>query len=301
MIMKDQSTIESTLCQQNSEIKGSWKYSFDGNFFDRIDSEEKAYWLGFMYADGCVYSDGRKIHSITLKLSIKDEEHLFRFKTSLRSNHSIKRRTRISSFPNGSKKELTSSILRITSKKMFLDLVRHGCVPAKSLILKFPENLSPHLINHFVRGYFDGDGSVSMTGRCKQFTLLGTLHILEAIQSLLITHCGVSKTKIHKKNNIFYLSYGGNKNVKKIGHYLYQNATVWLSRKRDVFDFEVPLEGRSGENNPAYDASIYTFENKETSERFQGTQFEFKTKYGLSDASRLIYRHRKTYKGWSLV
>lgn len=48
---------------------------------------------------------------------------------------------------------------------MFGDLSKHGCVPNKSLILKFPTTLPNELVNDFIRGYFDGDGSVYINNK----------------------------------------------------------------------------------------------------------------------------------------
>ena len=70
------------------------KYSYDSNFFEKIDSEAKAYWLGFLYADGYIhrnYKNG-KIKSMSLELSLKSEDraHLENFLRDIRSNVPIK-------------------------------------------------------------------------------------------------------------------------------------------------------------------------------------------------------------------
>ena len=291
---------------KNSGIKlrGNHKYTFDENFFEIINTEEKAYWLGFLYADGGVYTDGYKIHSITIKLSIKDKEHLIKFRNSLNSNHNIKEQTRLSKFPNGTEKILTSCILRITSIKMFNDLLKCGCIPNKSLILKFPSNkiLPCYLLNHFIRGYFDGDGSISISNRNKQFTMLGTQNFLEWVRRILIKKCNLSNTSaaVCKKNKIYYLHYGGNIQINRIKYFLYKNASVWMDRKKNIFDIEIIKQSKKGNLNPSYNKTIYTFKNIKTLETFIGTQFDLRTKYNVNRVSCLIHGNRKKCNGWIL-
>lgn len=147
----------------------------DENFFENIDTEEKAYWLGFMYADGCVNTSRE---SFELSLKEEDYDHIVKFKKSLHSEHNI-----------GKKKKYTkdkcyiSYRLCIRNKKMKQDLIKHGCVPKKTKVLTFPE-LRDDLIIHFIRGYVDGDGCITSHKTSKiSLEILGTYEFLSAIRN----------------------------------------------------------------------------------------------------------------------
>lgn len=218
-------------------LRGNRWYDYDENYFSKIDTSEKAYWLGFLYADGGVFSDGYKINSVTVKLSIRDKEHLISLKRALGYTGQIKDGSYAATFPikkyNGAFK---SSQLRITSKKMVKDLITLGCHQNKSLTVCFPNNstVPADFISHFIRGYFDGDGSVSTSG--PQVSFLGTYQFLEEIRTILHKTIGTSIVKIHRHNRIFHLHYNGRLQCNDIGKYMYNNATVWLGRKRKKFD-----------------------------------------------------------------
>lgn len=128
------------------------KYSFDHNFFETIDTEEKAYWLGFMYADGNVR---KHRNQSVIQIKVNDQEIIEKFIKSINGNMSV------SYYTNQIGK--TISAIHLTSDKMFDDLIKQGCIPNKSLVLTFPSKhqVPENLMNHFIRGYFDGDGSIS--------------------------------------------------------------------------------------------------------------------------------------------
>lgn len=120
----------------------------DETLFDEIDTEEKAYWLGFIFADGNISATDFRV---TLNLSIKDESHLLKFKEFLKYTGNI-------SYTHG---EHPGCRIFFRSKHMWNSLNNLGCTPAKSLTLNFPEQSVfkyPYLIKHFIRGYCDGDG-----------------------------------------------------------------------------------------------------------------------------------------------
>ena len=121
--------------------------------FDSIDTEEKAYWLGFIYADGNIKTVTKKIQTYTLNITLKnsDIEHLHKFNIFMSGTVNIRQNT-------------NSCVWAASNKHLWQTLNKYGCTPNKSLTLKFPnENIfkSKDLIRHFVRGYFDGDGCIS--------------------------------------------------------------------------------------------------------------------------------------------
>jgi hypothetical protein len=215
---------------------GNRKYSFDRRIFEKINDEKTAYWLGFLYADGCIYkSKDNKCNHVLIKLSIKDIIHLELFKSNFCLPHSIKIRKEKSFGGN-----FYSAQIRITSKEMVNDLIKHGCFPNKTFTLQFPD-IDKNLIPHFMRGYFDGDGSISSTNNKrnkmeKHICILGNYDFINKYQQILMEKLNLSKTKIIKKENIYYLSRSGNDNVKLIGDYLYKDSNIYLERKKKHFD-----------------------------------------------------------------
>lgn len=206
------------------------KFQIDENFFEIIDSEEKAYILGFLYADG---NNNDKNHKVCLSLSKKDEDILIKISKIIFSNNINIINT----------KNNTMSNLNIINKKISNDLTKHGCVPNKTFLLKFPE-LNKKLYNHFIRGYFDGDGMLTITNRlyrhCKNysstanFSITSTKEMLTVIQNIfenMKIHAQITKRYKNRNNNNYTLRVSGNHNIKKIGNYIYNNATIYLNRK----------------------------------------------------------------------
>jgi len=205
------------------------KRNFNDHFFDNIDNEEKAYWLGFLYADGCVQN--KKTGQKLISLAVKDKEVIDKFIKSINGD-----------FKTKTYKDV--HVVHLTSVIMFNALVKLGCIPRKSLVLKFPE-LRKDLIHHFIRGYFDGDGTV-YTYHPKNYNktttiynsigigICGTQEFLESISREVSTN--QAKKDKRKENNIWYLSFSGSKKAKTFYEYLYKDATVCLTRKKDKFE-----------------------------------------------------------------
>ncbi len=217
-------------------------HSYCKDFFEKINSEEKAYWLGFLYADGCVrYRNNKTSAECYLGICEKDLSHLEKFKNSINYSGDIKVRRAKTKFNNSN-----TVCISVCSKKFVQDLINKGCVPAKSLIIKFPdkEQVPENLIKHFIRGYFDGDGSVSCSfyGRenKKRTTIRftsGSSEILNSIEEVFFNICKKRKALYSdkRKPNCFYLNYSSCSSLKLLYHYLYDNANVFLERKERIF------------------------------------------------------------------
>ncbi len=209
----------------------------DHSFFDSVDNEVKAYWLGFLAADGCIANS----HTITVGLAAYDHDHLLRFKAALGSSHLIRtymRGTYAGSFENSG----PTSRIQLPSKQLTSSLIAHGVLRRKSDCLDWPENLAPDLLRHYLRGYFDGDGwfTSSMHHACKRpqffWRMNGTESFCLGAQAYLMKAVGARRTKLrleHRCEGTYLLSYGGNRQVKRIYGLMYEGATVWLPRKRD--------------------------------------------------------------------
>lgn len=210
---------------------------FNINKFECIDSEEKAYWLGFLYADGYVND---KTYSIELQLQEKDFEHIVKFANFLELDEKAIRKKKNSV----GDKEFISYRVSVRSKKMYTDLVSLGCVPRKSLILKYPRNIKKRLEKHFIRGYFDGDGSISFYKEkyrgffACNISFLGTEDILDGIANFVHRKgkdIPLKKPKYVKRSNIFVIEYGGSFLVERVYNTFYKNSSIYLNRKKDKF------------------------------------------------------------------
>lgn len=206
------------------------KHHFNESFFSSIDTEQKAYWLGFVYADGCVYK-GSSCNSYRLQINLKhaDKYHLESFQKAIGSNYKIQDKN-----VNGS----MSSLLKINSTKMCIDLMSLGVLPRKSLTLKPPERLKKQLVRHFIRGYFDGDGSIKKTGREKvkySISFVGTHDFLEWTKKELIESNIHVDTRVSKLRNIWALEYQKMELAEKTFHYLYNDSSIHLERKYNRF------------------------------------------------------------------
>jgi len=209
-------------------------YEVDDNFFDTIDTEEKAYWLGFMYADGFVNTQ-RNVVGVTLHN--RDIEHLVKFKKALKSTYPIKTYELKTSYTT---KESYCCRLRVLSDKLKSDLIKNGCVENKSLILKFPDKtmVPDNLIWHFIRGYFDGDGSLTnWKGSRWNIKICGTYEFLDGIRNKLF-ECEIDKyiykEKRNEKNN-YTLNLACNLAI-KITSKMYENSTIFLDRKFNKYN-----------------------------------------------------------------
>lgn len=216
------------------------KYKLNEHIFDVIDNEEKAYWLGFLMADG--YNHESK-NCVALRLQVEDKEILEKYRKFLETDvpiYSFTRLTRI----NKLKKEYCE--VNICSVYFSTQLAKLGCIQGKTYTLEFP-NIKESLYNHFIRGFFDGDGCLSIKdrkdrrikGACMNYTfnISGKESVLLKIQDILVNLLHITKTplKIQKNNFAKILQYGGRKVVTKIMNYLYDNATIYLKRKHDLY------------------------------------------------------------------
>lgn len=215
-------------------------YQCNENFF-KIDSPESFYLAGFIAADGSVqYRKYSKILKITL--SDKDLSHLEKIKNILNSNHNIKiykvKKSKLV------KSENNCAELQISNKNLVEDLVKFNIIPNKTKTYIMPEWIINHnFISHFMRGYFDGDGTITYCGlnegrKIKQlhFSILGTKKFIEQYNDLLSKKCKINIAKVTQHYSVSKISYSGNNIVKNIYDFLYKNHNICLNRKKITFD-----------------------------------------------------------------
>jgi hypothetical protein len=207
------------------------KYSCNDNFFSIIDTEEKAYWMGFLAADGCVIFSNRQ-KRVILKLADTDKDHLEKFRESVQSNAIF-----YSEQPHdiGIYNAQIANKIVISSIPMAGDLVRHGITPRKTFTLKFPwEAMALSLYRHFIRGYFDGDGSAGLYGKSLIVSILGTLDIVTSISNILNSGVDDLGGTIRPRSSIYEYRTTCNRAM-LFSQFIYRDATIYLERKRQPF------------------------------------------------------------------
>jgi len=233
----DTTNIKKFLVKNGVKMKtqSDWNqhYSFDKSFFKKIDSHVKAYWLGFIYADGNLYNS-----ALQIGLGIKDKEHLNLFKKDIKSTHQI--------YTDGD--DGVKIIIR--NEELFADLKNLELCERKSLILRFPseKTVTEQYKNSFMLGYFDGDGTIGLNKNTKKwrFGITSTYEFcLEFKNALMgytkILHMGIYKEK-RSVGNTWNLSIGGGCTkteskwrIQEIYNFLYKDCETFLERKKEKF------------------------------------------------------------------
>lgn len=217
------------------KIEKRVKHTFNFNYFDSIDTEEKAYWLGFIYADGYISSSplkssGKNAYTFELSLKIEDQNHLKILQKELNTERPVLVADNRCRF-------------LVNSKHFWKTLNNYGCTPNKSLTLKFPDIKifnSKNLIRHFMRGYFDGDGCISYSNKehtILNMQLLGTKDFLQVFIQQLPEDLR-DFTLRHNHNNekeLTYLINTSNNKAYKFLKFLYENSNIYLERKYSRF------------------------------------------------------------------
>lgn len=211
------------LLQSIDPSESNKTHSIDKNYFEIIDTEHKAYWLGFLMADGNVYDTGNK-YCIRMTLKNEDIYILEKFRKDLNTDVEIK----IDKYNRGT--------LRVFSKKMFYDLQAHGIVPNKTGKESIPSTVPEHLIHHFIRGFFDGDGTIyTRSNRARHKCTVGwccsNYNFMIQLNEILNKYCGFSLTIHSHKNNCYESKTESYDYCKRFVEFIYKDATIGLIRK----------------------------------------------------------------------
>lgn len=238
-------TILNTLRKIGVFIRGpainSRKYPINENFFDSIDTQEKAYFLGYLFADGC--NSGKRIN---LNLSEKDLDILKIFNKLIhpKGKPLYKNGPRKSTLLNGQVAHTkTNYHLTIENGHIAQILSSYGCTPRKTNTLDFPKFINPNLIPHFIRGYFDGDGSLCLFGRKPPYinayiSITSTRKFCTEIQKIIKKELNVNSRileKTYKTENVVEMRITEAKHVNSFLTWIYKNSTIHLKRKYTLF------------------------------------------------------------------
>lgn len=243
--------IERILRANNIEIKKKQNsYYVDENYFENIDTEEKAYWLGFIWSDGYLCERKRNKNckmytSYEFKLSLmqNDYTHLNKFIKDINSNFKVKfYKNNSTSFSNGSI-ECRLMIYNKNFCKILKD--KYNLVPHRNNINNFIQNIPFYLQKHFIRGILDADGSFNYYYDKNDKKCAITFNCCENVCNFINKYfikIGLMKNtiKLHKRHknrdeNCFALCISGNVQADKILDYLYENSNIYLDRKYDKY------------------------------------------------------------------
>lgn len=223
------------------------KYNLDENYFENIDNEHKAYWLSFLYADGSISKTAPKCsgyNRLQICLSYKDKCILESLKNDLQFTGPIHEKTYDNSY---NKNGVRCCYMHVNSRKLCIDLENIGFKINRYHIPILREDL----IRHFIRGYFDGDGCITVgeyqskvgnnyyKRKSQEFSITTQESIILDFKKILENECNVSKNvsiKTYKRTSkAVSLRYGGKQDVISIYHYMYDNSTIYLQRKYNNF------------------------------------------------------------------
>ena len=237
------------------------RYLINEKYFDKINTPEKAYILGLLYADGSVVKDG-------FYIKMKDLDVLLKVKKALKAEQPIK-------FVEYG--EYNAYLFKVCSQKISKSLISHKCFINKTYTLSFPD-IDPQLYSHFTRGYFDGDGCLAVypyKGACRIDFTSASVKLLEDLR-IIISSFSISSGGLRKENgksNAWHLNFTGAQ-VNTILDWMYKDATIYMNRKhkkylhyKNVHVKQDELSGKPCEGNqqPSLDSNI--FEGSTTNSR----------------------------------
>jgi hypothetical protein len=211
-------------------------YKINKDYFKFIDNKDKAYFLGIFYADGNNYIND-KIKQASLELLLEDIKIIQILKDRLETDKPIKYRKAKVDKNNFKIKERCGLVL--SSHQISEDLSKHGCIPKKTFNLKFPseDSLSKQFYPSFIRGYFDGDGCISIAKESNIKSSICGYHpfICHLFNILKEENLNV-KIYINKRIKSFSELYiQGKKDNIDFYNYLYDDSELFLNRKKQKF------------------------------------------------------------------
>ena len=212
-------TVGNYLRENNIKISHQ-KYKFDEEYFKEIDTSNKAYFLGLIYADGCVYP---LKNSLYIKLTKEDEYILEEFKKDIKSTKPLYQR-KSELIKGTSYIGKAQSKIELNSKILIEDLKTLGVVQNKSLILTFPNYIPNKFMHDFIRGYFDGDGCIYNSQGRIMLNFTGSEYFCKGLCSWLENNLNIkTKCKQDKRGKSWYLYIFRITDVLKFCNYIYQN------------------------------------------------------------------------------
>ncbi len=196
------------------------KYKINKNFFNSFN-ESSVYWLGFFCADGNIYKN-----EISIDLAYKDLVHLKMLQNMIGSNHPLQYRSTRNTIR-----------LRFCNKSILTQLKKMGLTENKTFTLKFID-ISDLYLPHFIRGYFDGDGSVHVDKRYNSLVLdfNGNFAFISKLNQIFSEKLNIKLQNMSPSKSIWRIRYTAKSDINEIFNYLYKDAKYYLARKKQVIE-----------------------------------------------------------------
>lgn len=230
-------TIEKNLKKLGIKLRSYRDYyaaKVNDSYFEKIDTECKAYWFGYALADGCISQSAGDFRAFHFNLQRRDRVVLEKFTKHIEYSGEIRDYQR---WNKDHTKLHDKSGVDFNNKIFCSHLMTKGWFEFKqqddpSIALSV---INAELINHFIRGFFDGDGCISESkknGKC-YFNFAGSKNNLDYIEDMIINYLGFNKKnpKKSKTTASYRMGWNGNRQVALFGEWLYSNATLYLDRK----------------------------------------------------------------------
>lgn len=207
---------------------------FVEDYFNVIDSKEKAYWIGWLLTDGGVSSK----NDIEIALLTEDKDILHLLENDLHIQNKVKL--------------FNNEYVRfsISSVNMCKDLKQYGIVPNKTLTLKFPDNIPEEFETHLLRGMFDGDGGITIgtttrfykhrnktyTKPYQELSFTGTYDMCDNFQNILCKYTGIPHKKITRNHSVYRVRWSNKDEIISICKILYNECDQhFLKRKYNKY------------------------------------------------------------------
>lgn len=206
---------------KESQLNKNRKYFFDQHFFENINSEEKAYWLGFILADGSVRLSKLRA-DLRITVASVDYHHLEKLAIAIGYDGELYEP------PNED-----SHVISLYSRVLSQSLIKLGIIPNKTghEIVPSVENC---FLSHLVRGVFDGDGTIGCYNNSWALAITsGSKKLLNKLKIIINNILATKRGSINKYSgkNAYRLKFEGNRIAPKVGHFLYRDANIYLDRK----------------------------------------------------------------------
>lgn len=262
-------------------------YKINENFFESIDTQERAYVLGLWYADGYNALNKR----IVLTLQASDKEILEKVSKAMESTIPVHIRTyKHEWYPKGK----TSAYLEIARKKMSLDLAALGCGQKKTDRIRFPSFIPVQYQRHFIRGFMDGDGCIykRVSGRYTNFTVtfIGNPDFIEDLRRVIGARFGRTYCVSKQYGKIKTLHIVGNKQSREFLDWIYQDASIYLERKHYLYEDLKKWKALS----VGCSIKLFDKKTKKIVATF-GSQRKMASHYGLSASSISLWKLGKLF------
>lgn len=200
-------------------------YKCNPHIFDSLNNEMSAYLHGFIYADGNVNRD----KTLTISIANSDKAHLEKIKTALQTEAPV------NTLENPGYGKFRA-VLSYTERHLAKQLMDKGIIVNRPYPQLAFAAIPDDMFNHWLRGFFDGDGGAHKNIK---ISFCGSRPFLLILRTKLVEFCNIKPDLTiyqHRTKPTNYLSFHGRNVAFNVIDFMYKDATIWLERKRNVID-----------------------------------------------------------------